>query len=136
MTGGPHRRAGALATALVVLSLGAGAGLAGCGDDGGDAIEFETGGDPEAGRDAIRDLGCGTCHTVPGVRGADALVGPPLTDWAQRSYIAGSLRNTPEELERWILDPQGIEPGTAMPDVGATEEQAAHIAAYLFTLGD
>jgi cytochrome c len=34
------------------------------------------------------------------------------------------------------MDPQEIQPGTAMPDVGATEEQARDTAAYLFTIGD
>jgi cytochrome c1 len=35
----------------------------------------------------------------------------------------------------WILDPQEVEPGTLMPDVGATEEQAKAMADYLESLG-
>ena len=34
----------------------------------------------------------------------------------------------------WILDPDAIEPGTAMPDLGLTVQQAQNIVAYLFTL--
>lgn len=92
-------------------------------------------GDPERGRALIDAYGCGACHVVPGVRGADALVGPPLTAWAERHSIAGELTNDPDALVRWISDPQSVEPGTAMPDVGVPEEEALHVAAYLYTLG-
>jgi cytochrome c len=92
------------------------------------------GGDPEQGEQALRDYGCHACHTIPGVPGAEATVGPPLTDWADRHYIAGNLPNTPDNLIRWIQQPQEIEPGTAMPNVGVTEQDARHISAYLYTL--
>ena len=92
------------------------------------------GGDPARGRQLIGAYGCGACHAVPGVTGARAQVGPPLTNWAQRVYIAGSLPNTPESLIPWLVDPQAVEPGTAMPNVGLTEQQARDIAAYLYTI--
>lgn len=91
-------------------------------------------GDPVRGRQAIADYGCGSCHLVPGVTQADGLVGPPLTRFGARSYVAGALPNTAENLRRWIMDPQGVEPGTAMPDLGVTAVDARDIAAYLLTL--
>lgn len=91
-------------------------------------------GDPELGRAAISEYGCLSCHDIPGVRGPGGTVGPPLQDWATRRIIAGHLPNTPENLRAWIEDPQAIDPGNAMPDVGVSPEDAAHIAAYLFTL--
>jgi cytochrome c len=93
-----------------------------------------TGGDPERGRVAIRRYGCGACHTVPGVRGATALVGPTLAGIASRSYLAGQLPNTPQNMNRWIREPQSIEKDTSMPDVQVTEADARDIAAYLYTL--
>jgi cytochrome c2 len=66
--------------------------------------------------------------------GAHSAVGPPLDRWAERHYIAGSLLNTPDNLIYWIRYPQAVEPGTAMPDLGVTEEDAAHMSAYLYTL--
>jgi cytochrome c1 len=51
-----------------------------------------------------------------------------------RAYIVGELPNTPENLMRWVRRPQEINPHTAMPDTGVTEEDARHIAAYLYTL--
>jgi cytochrome c1 len=37
-------------------------------------------------------------------------------------------------LIRWIETPQAIEPGTAMPNLGVTEQRARDMAAYLYTL--
>jgi cytochrome c len=93
------------------------------------------GGNPSRGVAALGRFGCGSCHTIPGVRGADGKVGPPLEDWSERGYIAGELPNNAANLIRWIMDPQGVEPGTAMPNLGVGEEQARDVAAYLFTLG-
>ncbi len=91
-------------------------------------------GDVERGRSALRAYGCGSCHKIDGVTGAVAYVGPPLDGWAARHYIAGTLTNTPDNLIRWIMDPQSIEPGTAMPDMGVTEQDARDMSAYLYSL--
>jgi cytochrome c len=93
-----------------------------------------TGGDPKRGRELIHAYGCGTCHTVPGVRGAGGLVGPPLTAIADRMFLAGQLPNTPENMKKWIRAPQSVEKGTAMPDMNVSENDARHMAAYLYTL--
>jgi cytochrome c2 len=111
--------------------------LAGCGDVGGaEAREASrlTGGDPARGRVLMRTYGCQSCHTIPGVVGADGQVGPPLAGIAGRSYIGGVLVNAPDNMIRWILDPKSVDPLTAMPNVGVTRSDARHIAAYLYTL--
>jgi cytochrome c1 len=54
--------------------------------------------------------------------------------FARRSYIAGQLVNSPDNLVRWIMDPQGVEPGTAMPNLGVVPVVARDMAAYLYTL--
>jgi cytochrome c1 len=61
-------------------------------------------------------------------------VGPPLTRFADRAYIAGQLPNDPQSLIRWIQDPQTVEPGTAMPDLGVGPEVARDMAAYLYSI--
>ncbi|WP_439621711.1 c-type cytochrome [Gemmata sp.] len=93
-----------------------------------------TGGDPARGRDAIGRRGCAACHTIPGVPGADANVGPPLTRVGSRVYLAGVLLNTPENMARWLRDPPAVDPRTAMPNVGATDDEVRDISAYLYTL--
>lgn len=96
--------------------------------------DFVAGGNPQAGWQAVQDYGCHTCHAIPGIPGPDAYVGPPLDEWASRSYIAGNLSNTPDNLVEWIRFPQDVEPGTAMPDLDVTEDEARNISAYLFNL--
>ena len=93
-----------------------------------------TGGDPARGREAVRRYGCTTCHTIPGVAGARGTVGPPLTQMGRRSYVAGHLDNTPENLARWIQRPQDVDPRNAMPNVGVTDADSRDIVAFLYTL--
>ena len=78
--------------------------------------------------------GCGACHSIPGVPGADALVGPPLEHFVHRGYVAGVLHNTPDNLIQWIRNPQKFGPGNAMPALGLDERDARDIAAYLYSL--
>jgi cytochrome c len=93
-----------------------------------------TGGNPQRGKAALSKYGCSTCHTIPGVRGADALVGPPLTQMGSRSYIAGVLPNTPGNMMRWIEDPLEVDRLTAMPNLGVTDTDARDISSYLYSL--
>jgi cytochrome c1 len=85
----------------------------------------------ERGALLLRQYGCGTCHSIPGVANAHGIVGPPLEDIGRRVYLAGILPNTPEHMVRWIMEPQLVDPLTAMPDLGVTEPQARDMAAYL-----
>ena len=62
------------------------------------------------------------------------MVGPPLDHIAQRVYIAGVLPNEPDNMIRWIENPQAVDPKTAMPYMGVTPRDARDIAAYLYTL--
>jgi len=93
-----------------------------------------TGGDPERGAGAIGRYGCGSCHDIPGIRNATGTVGPPLARIARRTYLAGRVANTPQDMMRWIQHPQKLEPGTAMPEMNVTDGDARDIAAYLYTL--
>lgn len=93
-----------------------------------------TGGDPARGQVLTRTYGCQTCHTIPGVEGAQARVGPPLAGVATRSYIGGVMINVPANMIAWILDPKRVDSLTAMPNVGVTPADARHIAAYMYTL--
>jgi cytochrome c len=92
-------------------------------------------GDPEAGRVALARLGCAACHAIDGVRAAGGRVGPSLNGLRLRRYLAGRLPNTPDNAVRFILDPQGISPGSAMPDLRVVEAEAWNMVAYLYTLG-
>ncbi len=92
------------------------------------------GGDAQLGRQAIQKYGCGTCHIVPGVPGAEGRQAQMLVGFGDRADIVGAAENTPDNLIRWIREPRSIEPRTKMPALGVSEKDARDIAAYLFTL--
>jgi cytochrome c1 len=93
-----------------------------------------SGGHAAQGVALIRGFGCGACHRIPGIGEAKGNVGPSLAGFGDRVYIAGVLRNNPENLVTWLRDPQQVVPGNAMPDLGLTDQQARDIAAYLYKL--
>ncbi|MHB8671235.1 MAG: cytochrome c oxidase assembly protein, partial [Acidimicrobiales bacterium] len=127
------RRMTVMAVGALAVLLLAGA-LAGCGSGQRAAPSEVPGGIPDQGAAAIGHYNCGSCHEIPGIGGAHGLVGPPLWKFKRRSFIAGELSNTPENLMRWLRDPKGVEPGTDMPNLGVTERDARDITAYLYTL--
>ena len=108
--------------------------LTGCDHPDRDRAQTMTGGNYDAGKSTITLHGCGSCHTIPGIRGANALVGPPLDRIAARSYIGGVLPNSPENMVRWIQNAPGVDPMTAMPNLHLTESEARDVASYLYTL--
>ena len=120
-----------LARLLPALGLVA---LTACGNHADEEAAALTGGNPDRGPDLIRHYGCSTCHTIPGVPGADAQVGPSLDKLVKRVYIAGKLDNSPENLMAWIRNAPGVDPKTAMPNMGVTEADARDISSYLYTL--
>jgi cytochrome c len=117
-------------TYLVLLALLVG----GCRRAAEDNARQLTGGDPRKGKTAIQLQGCGSCHTIPGIPGAYATVGPPLNQIASRTYIAGVLKNTPENMVQWLKNPPGVDHKTAMPNLKLSDEDVTNIAAYLYTL--
>jgi cytochrome c len=92
-----------------------------------------TGGNPERGRETIRQNGCPTCHIITGIKEARGQVGRRSTTSRSASTLR-CLPNTPDNLLAWIKDPPGIDPLTAMPASGLDEADARDVAAYLYTL--
>lgn len=113
---------GAAASALVMM---------GCGRAEARQV---AGGDSERGRAAIQTAGCGACHVVPGIPGADGAVGPPLAGLSRRAIIGGVLPNTAANLTAWLEDPPAYAPRTTMPNLGLSPQTARDIAAYLYSL--
>jgi mono/diheme cytochrome c family protein len=91
---------------------------------------------PDAARGlaAMRQYGCQSCHIIPGITGAAVHVGPSLQQFAKRPLLAGALPNTPDNVVRWLREPQSLRPRTLMPDLRVTEQHALDMQAYLATL--
>jgi cytochrome c len=100
-----------------------------------DRAAMLTGGSPRHGRALFSAYGCNACHALRGAVQADSLVGPALDGIGTRAIIAGKLPNRPENMIRWIATPQQVAPGSAMPNLGVSQQEAADIAAYLYASG-
>ena len=72
------------------------------GRDTGEVYPIRTGGNASDGAKVIVTKNCGSCHTIPGIREAKGVVGPPLYFFSRRTFIAGQLPNTPDNLTRWV----------------------------------
>ena len=87
----------------------------------------------QQGKALFSQSACVGCHTITGISGGQ--VGPNLTHFGSRKSLAANMMaNTPENLVRWIENPEHMKPGARMPNLGMTGEQSKALAAYLLSL--
>jgi mono/diheme cytochrome c family protein len=122
-----HGRAVAGTTGTVLLALSAG----GCTQP---KTLSRVAGNVEHGRLVVAASGCGSCHTIASIVGANGHVAAPLAGIANRTLIAGELVNSPENMLRWLRDPPAVDSTTAMPNVRLSDADARDVVAYLYTL--
>ncbi|GGI17109.1 MAG: c-type cytochrome [Oxalicibacterium faecigallinarum] len=116
--------------ALIALTLLA---LTACRNDS-EVKPVHAEGDLERGRLALTQYACHSCHVIPGITGSSTFVGPSLSGMASRPMIAGKLPNSRDNMMRWIMQTQDVDPGNAMPDMGVTEQHARDMVTYLDSL--
>jgi cytochrome c oxidase subunit 2 len=88
----------------------------------------------KAGQALFLTKACVLCHGIQGTTAA-AITGPDLTHIASRPTLAaGSLPNTPANLEAWIRDPARFKPGVNMPKVPLSDQELHQLVAYLDAL--
>ncbi|HTR60732.1 MAG TPA: cytochrome c oxidase subunit II [Candidatus Binataceae bacterium] len=76
---------------------------------------------------------CVTCHRIEGV--SKGYIAPDLSHFGGRTTMAGGIMpNTPENVARWITDPQALKPGAEMPALGLRGQQLNDLVAYLESL--
>ena len=92
-----------------------------------------TSGIPAEGARLFRDHSCADCHATSAIS-ANLGKGPPLAHLTSRRRLGGRLDNTPENLARWIANPQSIKPGNRMPDQHLSAGDLRSLVGYLETL--
>jgi cytochrome c oxidase subunit 2 len=104
-------------------------------------IQTAASGDAAAGFELFKGKGtCIACHTLGGVEGAVARVGPNLSHLMSRKTFAGATFDiSTENLRDWIRDPSAMKPmrpekGTGMPKVPLSETEINQLVAFLETL--
>jgi cytochrome c2 len=99
----------------------------------------------QQGMAAIQQYRCGGCHVIPGIPNANGNLGPDLSAHANipvvsarntiASYPNGSVpNNSPDDLAAWLVNPNALKPGTAMPNLGMNQDDAEAAAAYLYAI--
>jgi cytochrome c2 len=101
------------------------------------AVPVPLTGEAAEGKEVFLNRGCVVCHRVPGVPEAQGTIGPNLRgvgNPATHPKIAAVVDNTTDNMVRWLMNPQTVKPGTAMPSVGLSEAEARKLAAFMETL--
>ena len=88
--------------------------------------------DQAKGAEIIERVGCGACHEIPGIDWPEGRIGPSLRGFDDIGLIAGALPNTPENLAWFIRNAPEAKPGSTMPPMPVTEQEAQHVAAFLY----
>jgi cytochrome c oxidase subunit 2 len=82
----------------------------------------------------FQQMSCASCHAIRGTPD-NARVAPDLTHIATRLQLGACIvTNNPENLRRWLTNPQKVKPGALMPNFNLTEEQVNELVAYFETL--
>ena len=85
---------------------------------------------PEA-KALLLEKGCGGCHYIPGVEDAYGDAGPSLKGMKTRKrLLGGKLKNTPENMKAWLMNPGSVKSGTVMPNLGLSNEEADIMIEY------
>ena len=91
-----------------------------------------TSADVQAGRQLFLAKGCVACHRAPGIPEAQGTIGPNLRGVGNRAThpkIADAVENTPQNMKRWLIDPTRLKPGTSMPGLDLTDDEANKLLA-------
>jgi cytochrome c oxidase subunit 2 len=87
-----------------------------------------------AGKAVFLQNACRNCHTVAGTS-ANGKFGPDLTHVGSRDTLAsGIIENTPENLKKWIDNPDSFKPGSLMPAMHLNDHDLQAVTAYLSSL--
>jgi cytochrome c oxidase subunit II len=87
-----------------------------------------------AGRDVFLGQSCVNCHRVRGTS-AQGTYAPDLTHLMSRQTLgSGMVKNTRDELRKWLIDPGQTKDGCLMPAFGLDERKVDLLVDYLMTL--
>jgi cytochrome c2 len=90
--------------------------------------------DAARGRRLVSDKGCVACHAFPDIRWPRGGLGPSLEGFGRQGLIAGRLPNQPGVLMQFVRNAPALVPGTAMPAIPMSDQEASDVTAYLLSL--
>jgi len=88
--------------------------------------QFPTAGEAAKGQQIFQEKTCIVCHAKG--------IGPDLTHVGSRETLAaGVLENSPDNMAKWLKNPQAVKPGSYMPNFNLTDTEIKALVAYLET---
>lgn len=91
-------------------------------------------GDVARGQQVFMSGACISCHSIDGTAAQGKVAPRTLTQFAAYDQIAQAIDNNPENLTKWLANPQDIKQGTQMPNLNLKPQEIADLVAYLETL--
>jgi len=82
----------------------------------------------EKGLIIFKSKACESCHNEK------SEIAPSLVGFSRRDQIAGTVKNTTDNLRTWLKNPQEVKPGTMMPNLYLSDTDVEVLIAYLQTL--
>jgi cytochrome c1 len=101
-----------------------------------DAVHHMPQANSERGLAAIERVGCGACHAIPGIYWPKGGSAPSLAGFANQGLIAGRLPNRPDVLAAFVRDAPATLPGTTMPAMPLSAQEARDVAAFLYAMNE
>ena len=87
---------------------------------------------PGPGKDLFLAKPCPTCHTIAGL--SQGTIGPELSHVGSKPQIAGVAPMNHDNLVKWLMNPPAMKPGTQMPNLALSEQEANQLADWLLQL--
>jgi mono/diheme cytochrome c family protein len=84
----------------------------------------------------IEQAGCAACHVIPGIAWPQGRWGPSLRGFNDIGMIAGAVPNTAENLAAFLRNAPAVKPGSTMPAIPISPDEARAAAAYLYGIDD
>ncbi len=82
----------------------------------------------------FQKMTCGSCHAIAGTD-ANKHIGPDLTHFGSRTtMLSGLMENNPQNLRKWLHDPQAVKHGAYMPNFLLDDQEVNALASYLESL--
>jgi cytochrome c2 len=131
---GPVHLAPVALAAFVALSALGALGASACAARPRSETDEVTKAAEQRGRADAERYGCDACHAIGGSHDNRFAAAAPLDAAANSSLIAGTVPNTLENMTEWIQNPPRLKPGTAMPALALSADDARDIALYLYSL--
>lgn len=85
-----------------------------------------------AGAQAFFNGPCIACHTIDGTS-AQGKIGPNLTHFGSRTWFE-EMPNNPDDVTKWLHDPQAIKPGNKMPNYHLSDQDIQSLVGFLESL--